>query len=669
MEHISRLRSQIDDLRYRYHVLNDPEVTDAMYEGLMDELRKIEAGHPELVTPDSPTQRVAGVPLEKFEKVEHTVPQWSFNDAFDEHDLQDWEERIVKMLEKKLGTRPQDLNFVSELKIDGLHVVLTYEKGLLKVAATRGNGLVGEDVTTNIKTIETIPLRLREPHSAVIEGEVWLNSRMLEKINDERKKKNEPLFANPRNAAAGTIRQLNARIVADRKLSFTPYDISGGLLPQTQEEELMMLKHLGFKTDAHWRVCRSMKEIVAMWKEWIKKRDSQEFWIDGLVIKVNQRKYQELLGFTGKAPRWAIALKFPAEQGTTKIEDIYVQVGRTGALTPVALMQPVRLAGTTVTHATLHNFDEIKRLDVRNGDTVVVEKAGDIIPKVVRVLEKMRTREEKSVREPRHCPICHSSVERREISEKKKEKSAALFCMNPKCYAQERERIIHFVSKKAFDIDGMGEKIVEQLINEGLIKNPADIFTLTRGDLEPLERFAEKSAQNLVDAIQKSKTVPLYRLIFGLGIPHVGEETAVRLADHFKHIHKLIDAPPEKLEEVQDIGPTVAQSICEFFQNVHNRHHIDELEKNGVIIKRPQTSSSQTLAGKTFVLTGTLESLTRDEAKEKIRARGGDVSGSVSKQTDYVVAGENPGSKKDRAEALGVRLLDERQFLQMIGGQ
>src|SRR3990167_1017727 len=335
-QRIEKLRAQIDDLRYRYHVLNDPEVTDAMYEGLMDELRKIEADHPELITPDSPTQRVAGVPLEKFEKVEHTVPQWSFNDAFDEHDLQDWEERIVKMLEKKLGTRPQDLNFVSELKIDGLHVVLTYEKGLLKVAATRGNGLVCEDVTTNIKTIETIPLRLREPHSAVIEGEVWLNSRMLEKINDERKKKNEPLFANPRNAAAGTIRQLNARIVADRKLSFTPYDISGGLLPQTQEEELVMLKHLGFKTDAHWRVCQSMEEIIAMWKEWMKKRDSQEFWIDGLVIKVNQRKYQELLGFTGKAPRWAIALKFPAEQGTTKIEDIYVQVGRTGALTPVA---------------------------------------------------------------------------------------------------------------------------------------------------------------------------------------------------------------------------------------------------------------------------------------------------------------------------------------------
>ncbi len=668
-QHISRLRAQIDDLRYRYHVLNDPEVTDAMYDGLMDELRKIESEHPELITPDSPTQRVAGVPLEKFEKVQHTVPQWSFNDAFDEHDLEDWEERITKILEKKLGSRPRDLNFVSELKIDGLHIVLTYEKGLLTVAATRGNGLVGEDVTTNIKTIETIPLRLQEPHSVVIEGEVWLNSKMLEKMNDERKKHGEPLFANPRNAAAGTIRQLNARIVADRKLSFTPYDISGGLFPDTQEEELKVLKTFGFKTDAHWRVCQSMEEVIAMWKEWIKKRDSQEFWIDGLVIKVNQRKYQELLGFTGKAPRWAIALKFPAEQGTTKIEDVYVQVGRTGALTPVALMQPVKLAGTTVTHATLHNFDEIKRLGVRIGDTVVVEKAGDIIPKVVRVLEKMRRGQEKSVREPRQCPICRSPVERREVREKKKERSVALFCTNPKCYAQERERLIHFVSKKAFDIDGLGEKIVEQLMSEGLIKNPADIFTLTQGDVEPLERFAQKSAQNLIAAIQKAKRVALYRLIFGLGISHVGEETAIRLAEHFKEVSRLMDAAPEELEKVSDIGPTVAQSIYEFFQDPQHRRLIEELQKNGVVIQKPQTTSSQALAGKTFVLTGTLEHLTRDEAKEKIRAHGGDVSGSVSKQTDYVVAGENPGSKRDRAEALEVHIVTEQEFLKMIGGQ
>lgn len=679
LEKIRKLRSQIDDLRYRYHVLNDPEVTDQMYERLMDELQKIEETHPDLVTPDSPTQRVAGVPLDKFEKIVHQVPQWSFNDAFDEKDLQDWEDRIFRFLEKELGHRPSDLDYVCELKIDGLHMVLTYEDGLLKTAATRGDGKIGEDVTVNIRTIETVPLRLKEPMSLVVEGEVWLSAQMLSKINEQRKMNNEQLFANPRNAAAGTIRQLDPRIVAERKLSLTAYDISyideQGIMNneqlhiQTQEAELRSLQKLGFYTDKNWKVCKTVLEILDFYHNLHTKKDSFPFWIDGVVIKVNQKKYQDALGFTGKAPRWALAFKFPAEQGTTKITDIYVQVGRTGALTPVALMEPVKLAGTTVTHATLHNFDEIKRLDVRIGDTVVVEKAGDIIPKVIRVLDKMRTGEEKKMREPKNCPICHAPVERKEISDKKQGESAGLFCLNPTCYAKELENIIHFVSKKAFDIDGLGEKIVEQLVDEGLIKNSADIFTLTTGDLEPLERFAEKSAENLVAAIQTSKQITFSRFIFGLGISHVGEETAIRLAKYFGNLEKLMQASSDELEQVPDVGPRVAASIVEYFRVEDKKKLIVELLRNGVVIgaEKKDPKISLVYTGKTCVLTGTLKSMSRDEAKDKIRALGGKVSGSVSAKTDYVVVGVEPGSTYRKAIELGVAILNEEEFLRMIG--
>jgi DNA ligase (NAD+) len=666
---VARLRKQIDELRYRYHVLNDPEVTDQMYEGLMDELRKIEEAHPSLVTPDSPTQRVAGEPAEKFEKVRHTVPQWSFNDAFTKEDIADWEERILKILEKKLGKRPQDLSYTCELKIDGLHIVLTYEKGVLKTAATRGNGKVGEDVTQNIKTIESVPLKLKKPATIVAEGEVWMGKKMFDALNKRREKKDLPLFANPRNAAAGTIRQLDPKVVAERKLSLSAYDISGGDAPSTQEGELKELKTLGFKVEAHWKHAKNVNDILAFHAAWEKKKNSEQFWIDGVVVKVNQKKYQDMLGYTGKAPRWAIAYKFPAEQGTTTIKDIYVQVGRTGALTPVALMEPVQLAGTTVTHATLHNFDEVKRLGVKIGDTVVVEKAGDIIPKVVRVLEKMRTGDEKSVRALKKCPICGSRVERRDIASSKKDDSlsAALFCTNSECYAREIENIKHFVSKKAFDIDGLGKKIVEQLVEEGLIKNPADFFTLTKGDIEPLERFAEKSAENLIDAIEKAKDVTLPRFLFGLGIHHVGEETAVRLADHFRSLGNIIDASKEDLEAVGDIGPRVAESIADYFSDSKNKKLVEELQKNGVHIQTQKPKAkSQKLKGKTFVLTGTLESLTRDEAKEGIRSAGGDVSGSVSKKTDYVVVGKEPGSKYEKAKKLGVKILDEKDFLILL---
>ena len=664
---VEKLRAQVDDLRYRYHVLNDPQVTDSMYEGLMDELRKIEVVHPELITPDSPTQRVAGKPSEKFEKVKHTVTQWSFNDAFAEEDMADWEERIMKILEKELGAMPKDLNYVCELKIDGLHMVLTYENGNLKTAATRGDGLVGENVTTNIKTIWSVPLVIPNDDRLVVEGEVWLEKKMLEKINQERKKIGEPLFANPRNAAAGTIRQLDSSIVAERKLVLTAYDISSDNAPPLQEQELQTLKDLGFKTDTHWKVCNNLKEIFAFHKYWQKNKGGQEFWIDGVVIKVNQKKYQNALGFTGKAPRWAIAYKFPAEQGVTKVREVIWGVGRTGAITPVAVMDPVKLAGTTVSHATLHNWDEIQRLGVKVGDSVVVEKAGDIIPKIIRVLDKMRTGEEKTIREPKFCPICRNPVERKKVIDAKQESSVALFCTNKNCYAQQLRRIIHFAGKSAFDIKGLGKKIVEHLVKEGLIENAADIFTLTKGDLEPLERFAEKSAENLVEAIASAKKVTLARFINALGISHVGEETAIKLAEEFKTLENVMKANVTDLEAIGDIGPQVSASIVAYFQDEKNKKLVEDLLKNGVqIIKYKPLAISHKLAGQSFVLTGTLSAVSRDEAKDKIRALGGEISESVSKKTSVLIAGENPGSKLDKAKKLGVKILNEDQFLSVL---
>lgn len=664
---IAKLRAQIDDLRYRYHVLNDPEISDQMYEGLMHELRRLEDAHPELVTSDSPTQRVAGKPLDKFVKVTHTVPQWSFNDAFDENDILEWNERMMKILEKELGKRPKDLTYDCELKIDGLHMVLTYEKGMLKIAATRGDGKVGEDVTQNVRTMQSVPLKLNEPIDLIAEGEVWMSREMLDKLNEKRATLGEPLFANPRNAAAGTIRQLDASIVASRKLALTAYDISSANMPEKQTDELLWLRKLGFKTDDNWRECETLGQVFDYYKKISKEKNSHPFWVDGVVIKVNQKKYRDILGYTGKAPRWGIAFKFPAEQGTTKVKDIYVQVGRTGSLTPVALLDPVQLAGTTVTHATLHNFDEIRRLGVKIGDMVVVEKAGDIIPKIVRVLDKMRDGSEHGIREPKVCPICGADIRRYAVGEKMEE-GAILKCVNPKCYAQQLEKMIHFASKKAFDIDGLGEKIVEQLMSEGLIKNPADIFTLKKGDLESLERFAEKSADNLIIAIEQAKNVTLPRFIFGLGIMHVGEETAIRLAMHFLTLEKIRQASLEDLQNVNDVGPKVAESIYKFFQDKDGIKLVDDLLANGVKIQKflGQKSGGK-LAGKVFVLTGSMESMSRDEAKEKIRALGGEISESVSKKTTYVVAGESAGSKLDKARSLGVEVLEEDEFLRMVG--
>lgn len=681
---MGKLARQIDELRYRYHVLDDPTVTDEVYDSLQRELRALEEAYPDLRSADSPLQRIGGRPLDKFVKVHHVVRQWSFNDIFEPQELTDWQERIAKLLEKAIGSRPR-LEYCCELKIDGLHVVLTYEAGVLARAATRGDGLIGEDVTQNIKTIHSIPLRLRRPVNVIVEGEVWLSLEQLKKINQQRSADGQPEFANPRNAAAGTIRQLDPKIVAARNLDCFVYDWSGGTdtPPASQITELEALRALGFNVNPHHQLCQSTDEVVAFWQRWERKRDQQGYWIDGIVVKVNQRRYQELLGHVGKAPRWAVAFKFAAEKVTTVIEDISIQVGRLGTLTPVAHLRPVQLAGSTVKRATLHNEDQIRKLDVKIGDTVVVQKAGDIIPEVVEVLPKLRTGKEKKFTMPAHCPICGSAVQKQMISDKKSaspsvkttgDKSAgkqgnsvALFCSNKQCYAQERAGIIHFVSRKAFDIDGLGEKIVELLMAEGLVKDAADIFALEQADLEPLERFAEKSAKNLIEAIRASKTVTLAKFLFALGIKHVGEETAIALAGQFGSLKKLIAASPEQLEAVEDIGGVVARSIYEYFHDKKTLALVDRLIERGVQIKNPKSQiPSPKINSKTFVLTGSLATMSRDEAQDKIRAAGGSVSGSVSKKTDYLVAGADPGSKYAAAEKLGVKIIDEQEFLHLL---
>lgn len=655
---INTLRDQITDLRYKYHVQNDPEITDAMYDGLMNELKKLEEAHPQYQDMRSPTMRVAGKPLEKFQKVIHEVKQWSFDDAFNKKDLEQWQKKIERFLKKEFGAVPTDLSYVVELKIDGLHVVLTYKDGELFTAATRGDGEIGEDVTQNVRTIQSIPLILPTKETITIEGEVWMNASVFITLNKKREKEGLVLYANPRNFAAGTLRQLDSKIVAERKLEITAYDISKGVAPDTQFEELKKIKKLGFRTDPFATECVTLEQIMEIHTDWIEKKHSQEFWIDGLVIKVNQKKYQDILGFTGKSPRWAIALKFPAEQGVTKVVDVYIQVGRTGVLTPVAVMQPVQLAGTTVTHATLHNFDEIERLGVRIGDTVVVEKAGDIIPKVTRVLEKMRDGKEVQILVPTHCPECQKKVQ-------KVENSVAIFCTNISCSAKSLQKIGHFVSKKAFNIDGLGKKIVEQLLDTKKIESAADLFTLSQKDLQGLEGFAEKSIQNLLESIEDSKIIDFAKFIYALGIRHVGEETSVQLALHFKTLQQVTNATVTDLIVIPDIGERVAESIVEYFLEEEHISLLKKMIDNGVTIQYSNLASSL-FSGKIFVFTGTLTSISRDEAKELVRTFGGKVSGSISSKTDYVVVGDNAGSKLDKAKTLQVPIVSEKEFISLM---
>ncbi len=669
-ERIGKLRKVVDGHRYLYHVLDKPDVTDEVYDSLMEELRILEEKYPQFQSSTSPTQRIGGEPLSHFEKVKHETRQWSFDDVFSFEELKKWDEKTKRLIEKYSELKSETLEYCCEIKIDGLKIILTYKNGEFVQGASRGDGVIGENVTQNLKTIGSVPLVLNESFDVITVGEAWLSDSELMRLNKEREKKGETPFANTRNAAAGSIRQLDSKIAASRRLDSFIYDIDklkGAEIPSTQIEELKLLKKLGFKVNPHFKLCRNIDEIEKFYNSWVNKRTKQEYDVDGVVIKVNSRKIQEALGYTGKSPRWGVAYKFPAERVTTIVEDIKVQVGRTGALTPVAHLKPVRVAGSVVSRATLHNEDEIQRLDIRIGDTVVIQKAGDVIPEVVEAIADLRTGKEKKFKMPSICPICGGRVEKKLIGEGKV-KSAAHYCNNKKCYAQEKEKIIHFVSRKGFNIDGLGEKIVEQLIDEGLISDTADIFELTKGDLKPLERFEEKSAENLVKAIEKSKDIALPKFLFALGILHVGEETANLLAEKFGTVSSLQKTRKEDFEAIEGIGGVVAQSISEWLEDEQSKELLKRLLQFVNIEKPKKTTSHQkmSLEGKTFVLTGSLETLSRETAKEYIRELGGKVSSSVSLKTDFVVAGEDPGSKYEKAKELGVKILDETAFLKII---
>jgi DNA ligase (NAD+) len=606
------------------------------------------------------------------------VPQWSFNDAFSEDDMLAFDERVRKFIKAELGLGKDgealSPSYECELKIDGLKIVLEYEKGILVRAATRGDGTTGEDVTQNVRTIRAVPLRLKKPIDIIVEGEVWMSKKNLKRLNAEREKSGEPLFANPRNVAAGSIRQLDPKIAAARRLDNFVYDIAriGGAtgadavkMPQSQHEELDFIESLGFKVNPHRRRVKDIKGAIAYWKEWQKKAPKEDYLIDGAVVKVDERRFQEALGYTGKAPRWGIAFKFPAEQVTTILEDIVFQVGRTGVITPVAVMKPVLVAGTTVSRATLHNEDEIKRLDVRIGDTVVLQKSGDVIPDIIKVVTELRTGKEKAFVFPTHIEECGGDGRIERVPGQ-----AAHRCVVRDSQTLQRRKLRYFTSRTALDIDGCGPAVIDALLDAGLVSTFADLFTLKKGDVLALPRFAEKSADNLIVSIDKARDTTLARLITGLSIDHVGEETAHLLADTFKTMDKIRDTAERpdgagRFEEVEGIGPVVAASLASWFSDKTHKKMLDKLLAE-VRIAKAASHSGGKLAGVTFVLTGTLPTLERADAEDMIRKAGGNVSSSVSKNTTYVLAGENAGSKLEKARDLGVKIVDEAYFRQMF---
>ncbi len=674
-----KLRTVINRQRYLYHVLDRQEMSDDALDSLKKELFDLEQEHPGLVVPDSPTQRVGGKPLKEFKKVEHPAPMLSFNDAFSQQDMKDWGSRFERVV-----PRAGKHGFYDELKIDGLAIELIYERGVLSIGATRGDGKVGEDVTQNLKTVEAIPLRLLDDDEAAknlkkarlekfapavrralagrlaVRGEVFLSRKEFERINRGQKKAGQKEYANPRNLAAGSVRQLDPAVTRSRRLDSFAYSLVTDVGQETHEQEHLILKALGFKTNPHNEFAGDLKGVQAFRDRWEKAREELDYEIDGTVVILNDNKTFRRLGVIGKAPRGAIAYKFSPREAQTIVQDIVVQVGRTGVLTPVAVLKPVSIGGTTVSRATLHNLDEIRRLGVKIGDTVIVGRAGDVIPDISKVLKDLRTGKEREFHMPRTCPVCGQKVE-------KVASQVAYRCVNKNCPAVKREGIYHFVSKKALDIDGVGPKIIDQLMDAALIRDPADLFSLRKEDLLNLDRFAEKSAQNVVDAIAEKKKVPLHRFIFALGIEHVGEETAVVLTREFGSLEKLLQASQEELRNIPDVGSVVAKSIWEWFQRPYNERLLMKFRGLGVqVLHEKMAVKSGKLVGKTVVLTGTMESLSRQEAEEKVRQHGGDVSSSVSRQTDYVVVGSEPGSKYDTAKRLGVKMIDEKQFLAMI---
>lgn len=660
-ERYDKLKESINRYRTAYHVYDKELIPESARDSLMHELAEIEAQHPAIIAPDSPTQRVAGKPLPGFKKVRHTVAQWSFNDAFSPEEMREFDERVRRFLRAEVGEASP--TYVCELKIDGLKIVFEYESGALKSAATRGDGVIGEDVTQNIRTIESVPLSLSKPIDVVVEGEVWMSAKNLEELNKQQEKLGKPLYANPRNVAAGSIRQLDPKIAASRKLDAFIYDLArtSEQFPPTQFEELEYLRELGFKVNPHRILAKNIDEVIAFWEEWKGKGRHQEYWIDGIVVKVNEKKYEDALGYTGKAPRFAIAFKFPAEQVTTVVEDIVFQVGRTGVVTPVAHLAPVSVAGTTVSRATLHNEDEIRRLDVRIGDTVILQKAGDVIPDIVRVLPEMRAKHSKPFKWPTHIPECGGDGRIERIPGE-----SAWRCVDTHSGAIIRRRFYNFAGKSALDIDGLGKKTVDLLLDNNLIQHFDDIFTLEKGDLETLPGFGELSAKNLLEGIEKARSCELARLIVGLSIPHVGEETALVLMDRFGTLEKLALAGETELNEVDGIGGIVGRSVREWFRDTANAALVERLKKVLTIKVPPKKKKNLPLSGNTYVITGTLTSMSREEAKVRLRALGADVSASVSNRTTAVIAGDDPGSKFEKANHLGIGVLTEAEFLKLL---
>ena len=663
-EQIQKLREEIQRHEELYYVQDSPEISDAAYDALVESLQKLEQSNPELITPDSPTQRVGGRAAEGFAEVVHRRPMLSLDNSYNIDELRAFDQRCQRLAEGR------KLQYVAELKIDGLSLALHYENALLLRGVTRGDGRIGEDVTQNARTIRSIPLKVKATKRAdlstsptlEVRGEAFIPRRVFERINTDREEQGEPRFANPRNAAAGTIRQLDPKITASRKLEMFAYDLLAGdrkPLP-THWEALDWLASAGFKVTER-RLCDSIEEVIEFANNIEAQRDDLDFEIDGLVVKVNSTALQDEFGTTNKAPRWAIAYKFAARQAMTKVVAIVVQVGRTGALTPVANLEPVSLAGTTVSRATLHNPDEVKRLGIRIGDWVLIEKGGDVIPKVLKVIEAKRTGEEKPFRMPRKCPVCGGEVSR-------PEGEVVSRCIAADCPAQLMGRLLHFASRRAMRIEGLGEALVDQLVKSGRVRDAGDLYNLTLDDVASLERMAKKSASNLLGQIEASKQRDLSNLIYALGLRHVGDRTAGTLARHFGSLDALSKATVEQLDDVPEIGLTVAQSVHDWFEDEGNRELCERLEAAVVRTKLDKSAQTtdETLAGKTFVLTGTLATYTRDEARTAIEARGGRVSSSVSKKTDYVIAGEEAGSKLDKAESLGVTVIDEEAFKKLL---
>jgi DNA ligase (NAD+) len=661
------LRLEIEKHANLYHTKDAPEISDEAYDALVRELLALEEQFPTLKNANSITQKVGGKILEGFEKVKHIVPQWSYDNIFNFEELRLWEEKIKRFIEKSGGLGNEKLEYIIELKIDGLKVVLTYDDGAFILGATRGDGLVGEDITENLRMVKNIPHTVKDARNFVAVGEAWIKKTDLEKINKERIREELPLYANPRNLAAGTLRQLDTSVVASRNLQTYVYDLEFPNLTtdrkiKTHAEELEFLRDQGFNVNKTWKLCTTIEEIENHYQSWVHKRESEEYGIDGLVIKINSKKICEALGYTAKSPRFGVAYKFPAEEVTTVVEDIAVQIGRTGALTPVAHLRPVQVAGSTVSRATLHNQDEIDRLDVRIGDTVIIRKAGDIIPEVLQVLTNLRNGKEKKFTIPEYAKKHGLEIERGKSG---KDESVAWYVKDKNHAAIKLENMIHFVSKKGMNIVGLGEKIVEFLMEQGLVTERKDIYELEMGDLTGYEGFKEKSIQNLLDAIKESKNVSLSKFIFSLGIRHVGEETAELLASEFKTIANLRKAKLEKLERIEGVGGIVAQSVVDWFSDPANIREIDRLLEY-LKIQKVEGRVENTLSGKIFVLTGTLSTMSRDDAKARIKSLGGKVASSVSKNTDYVVVGEDPGSKYDEARKLGVKIVNERQFENLL---